>query len=115
MAEPAFSRATFCTSGAAILQGPHQLAQKSTRTGTLASLTSSSKAPASTSIGESTGGNSALQLPHLPWVARNLAGTRFWAPHALHLRNMVALLGGLASITMVDAGVKRARTRRTIC
>ena len=50
-ARPARSDATRATSGAAIRQGPHQAAQKSTRTGTRAFLMMSSKDSRSAAIG----------------------------------------------------------------
>src|SRR5262245_51653100 len=54
------SAATFFTSGAAILHGPHHAAQKSTSTGTLAPRRTLSKISGSASIGSETAGISAL-------------------------------------------------------
>jgi hypothetical protein len=88
---PAISRASSWTSGAAIRQGPHQAAQKSTRTGTLASRVISANAVASTSIGSETGGKAALHDPQRPVSERCFAGTRLFAPQAGHGRIMCTL------------------------
>src|SRR6516162_9123110 len=88
---PAISRASSWTSGAAIRQGPHHSAQKSTRTGTLASRVISANSVAPTSMGWETGGKVALQEPQRPVSDRCLAGTRLLAPQAGHGWIMYAL------------------------
>src|SRR5215469_13804322 len=89
MPRPAISRASSWTSGAAERQGPHQGAQKSTRTGTLASRVISANAAASASMGSETGGNAALQEPQRPVSDRCFAGIRLLAPQLGHGRIMV--------------------------
>lgn len=64
--------------------GPHQAAQKSTRTGTLLWTIISSNSSWFTSRGSATGGRGALHAPHLPVSARCFAGTRFGFLHAGH-------------------------------
>ncbi len=88
MARPARSRATCATCGAAIRQGPHQAAQKSTRTGTLLSRTNSSNSSGLTSMGSAIAGNAALQAPHLPISDRCFAGIRFGFPQDWQFRMM---------------------------
>src|SRR5688572_22887495 len=73
-----------CTSGAAMRQGPHQAAQKSTNTGTRESRITSSKSCGSASIGSPTAGSSALHAPQRPVSARFATGTRFVLPHEAH-------------------------------
>jgi hypothetical protein len=85
-ARPARSRATCATCGAAVRQGPHQAAQKSTSTGTLLSRTTSSNSPGFTSMGSAIAGSVALHAPHLPVSARCFAGIRFDFPHDGQLR-----------------------------
>src|SRR2546423_3955984 len=61
---PEASRATFTNSGATILHGPHQGAQKSTRTGKAERLVNASKtASLARSTGSAGGLNSVLHLP----------------------------------------------------
>jgi hypothetical protein len=79
---PARRSAAFATSGAATRHGPHQSAQKSTRTGTAAVETISSNAASSTSMGVEDGSIAALQLPQRPRCARWRGGTRFSRPQA---------------------------------
>jgi hypothetical protein len=67
---------------AAMWQGPHHSAQKSTSTGTRASRVISSKADASTSMGSADGDRVALQEPQRPVSDRCLADTRFFVPQA---------------------------------
>src|SRR5579872_3324793 len=86
MARPAMSVAVRATSGAARRQGPHQAAQKSTRTGTRAFAMISSKSGVSTSNGSSIGGSGDLQLPQRPVSARCSTGTRFFWPQFLQTR-----------------------------
>src|SRR5215203_1849853 len=67
---PAFPDATRSSSGATILQGPHQDAQKSTRTGTDAPATNASNSVSeSTSMGLSIGGRLDLHAPQRVEVA----------------------------------------------
>ncbi len=87
-ARPARSRATCATWGAAIRQGPHHAAQKSTRTGTLLVRTISSKSSGLTSTGSAIGGSVVLQAPHLPVSARCFAGIRFGFPQDGQFRVM---------------------------
>src|SRR4051812_27400409 len=77
-ARPAISRARASTSGAAARQGPHQEAQKSTRTGTRDSRMMPSKVDKSALMGAATGASAALQDPHRPVSARWLNVTRFF-------------------------------------
>src|SRR5580693_544182 len=79
------SFAVRATSGAAARQGPHQSAQKSTRTGTREFWIISSKSAVSTCIGSSVGGNAVLHAPHLPVSARWFAATRFFWPQLLQI------------------------------
>src|SRR6478672_3388144 len=71
------------TSGAAMRQGPHQLAQKSTRTGTRDLAIISLNNSEFTSRGSAAGGRDDLQAPQRPVSARCSAGTRFFWPHCL--------------------------------
>jgi hypothetical protein len=89
ISRPAISLASASTSGAAILQGPHQSAQKSTRIGTCALCSTSRNISAVASMGAASGGNSALQDPQRPLSVRCLEGTRFDAPHAEHFRSII--------------------------
>src|SRR5690606_19792488 len=86
---PARLSAAFATTGAAILQGPHHSAQKSTSTGTVASLVIWSNRLASTSIGALTGPSGFLQVPQRPVWARWRAGTRFFEPQCVQVRIIV--------------------------
>src|SRR6516165_3663590 len=72
-------------------QGAHHGAQKSTRTGTLASRVISANAAASTSIGSAMGGKAVLQDPQRPVSERCFAGTRLFAPQVGHGRIMCTL------------------------
>jgi hypothetical protein len=74
---PAMSAAVRATSGAAIRQGPHQAAQKSTSTGTCAFWTTAVNSSGSTSNGSSNGGREFLQTPQRPVSERCPPGTRF--------------------------------------
>ena len=65
-----------------------QSAQKSTRTGILASRVISANSVASTSTGSETGGRVDLQEPQRPVSDRCFGGTRFLAPQVLHGRSM---------------------------
>src|SRR5439155_615522 len=106
----AISAATFFTSGAAIRHGPHHAAQKSTRTGTRAPRTTSSKVCGSASMGSAIGGNSVLQAPHRPVSARCFAGMRLFFPQEgrtgdeLHVGS---LLPGCAPEGYADVGCGR--------
>ena len=88
MARPPVSAAVRETSGAAIRQGPHQAAQKSTSTGTRAFSTISSNNRESTSSGSASGLNVDLQAPQRPVSARCSAGIRFCRPQVLQVRTM---------------------------
>jgi hypothetical protein len=83
---PAISRASSWTSGAAIRQGPHQAAQKSVRTGTVASATTCPNESSSTSSGSFRGGSGDLQEPQRPVSERCRAGMRFGVPQVGQLR-----------------------------
>src|SRR5208283_1806582 len=85
-ARPAMSAAVRATSGAAILQGPHHAAQKSTNTGTRAFRVISSNSSESTSRGSFTGGNGDLHAPQRPVSARCFAGIRFFCPQLWQVR-----------------------------
>src|SRR5438270_13750794 len=83
---PASSRARAVTSGAAMRHGPHHDAQKSTKTGTRASLMIALNDVASASNGDPSGGRAALHAPHRPVSARCSTGTRLLAPQDGHGR-----------------------------
>jgi hypothetical protein len=72
--------------GAAVRQGPHQAAQKSTSTGTSDACTMSVNVCPSTSSGSAIGGNVALQAPQRAVFDACRGRTRFLAPHAGHVR-----------------------------
>ena len=72
--------------GPAILHGPHHAAQKSIRTGTFALLTTSSNIASSTSTGSLRGPSSVLHFPQRTFAASCPPRTRFFWPHALHVR-----------------------------
>src|SRR5687768_4937470 len=80
-ARPLMLAAVFATSGAAMRQGPHHAAQKSTSTGTVALAVTSSKSAASASMGSLTGGSAAWHDPQRPVSATRSGGTRFLTPH----------------------------------
>src|SRR5438270_7177639 len=86
IARPAMSDAVRATSGAAVLQGPHHAAQKSTNTGTRDFWMISSNWISSTSSGSSPCGRASLHLPQRPVSSRCSAGTRFFCPHTLQVR-----------------------------
>lgn len=73
---------------AAMRQGPHHEAQKSTSTGTWLSRTISSNSPGVTSMGSEMGGSADLQAPHFPVSEICFAGIRFWVLQEGHLRTM---------------------------
>jgi hypothetical protein len=83
---PGISTAVRATSGAAVRQGPHQSAQKSTSTGTGTSRMISSNKTSSTAKGSASGGNGDLHFPQRPVLARYFAGTRLCWPQWLHAR-----------------------------
>src|SRR4051812_43576062 len=89
------SCASAVTSGAAMRQGPHQDAQKSTNTGTRASRTIRSNVSLSTSIGSDKGGRAALHDPQRPLSERCLGGIRFNLPHDRHRRVIVPAIGSI--------------------
>lgn len=79
---PPLREATRETSGAIILHGPHQSAQKSTSTGNgELSNSDSNAASSSMSIGESNPGNSVLQRPQRVALPKCPKETRFICPH----------------------------------
>src|SRR5262245_54211136 len=89
MARPAISLATLATSGVVIRQGPHHGAQKSTSTGTRASLVMASKSSVPTSRGLSAGPRPFLHFPHFAVSWSRPAGTRFSWPQCGHVLSMM--------------------------
>src|SRR5215831_14375939 len=89
MALPDISAAARFTSGAAIRQGPHHAAQKSTSIGTWARETISLNDSESASMGSPTGGKSALHAPQRPLSARCSGGIRFFLAQEGHCRIIV--------------------------
>src|SRR5262245_17949596 len=69
-------------------QGPHQAAQKSTRTGTPACSATSSNNSGSASIGAAIGSIEVLQAPHLTCFVRYGVATRFFRSQARQIRIM---------------------------
>ena len=66
--------------------GPHQSAQKSTRTGTGEFWMTSSNVTSSTGTGSASGGSGDLHAPQRPVLARCLPGTRFFRAQRLQTR-----------------------------
>src|ERR1700722_19627692 len=97
-AQPASSRATCATCGAAMRQGPHHSAQKSTSTGTLLAPTISSNSGGPAAIGSDIGGKATLHAPHRPVSATCFAGIRFGFPQDGQFRII-----GIADPSFVDA------------
>src|SRR5689334_4652400 len=100
------SCASALTSGAAMRQGPHQDAQKSTNTGTRASRTIRSNVSVSTSIGSDKGGRAALHDPQRPLSERCLGGIRFNLPHDVHRRVIVSAMGSILEEYGCDVSVR---------
>src|SRR5260370_11784499 len=100
-ARPAIAAATASTSGAAIRHGPHQPAQKSTSTGTLACCKMGWRLPVFASIGSATGPRGFLQEPQRPTSAKWAAGMRFLVRHDLHcvtMENIFSILEILSAV-----------------
>src|SRR5207244_12913762 len=72
--------------GAAVRQGPHHAAQKSTSTGTFDLETISWNCSGPTSSGSPVGGIVALQDPQRPSSARCSSGMRFFLPQEAQMR-----------------------------
>ena len=77
---PARSRATAATSGAAMRHGPHQAAQKSTRTGTCDCPVAAANSAGSASIGSAGGGKAVLHAPQRASAVNQSSGIRFFLP-----------------------------------
>ncbi len=80
---PAISAASSSTTGATILQGPHQGAHASNRTGSCEPSTSDAKLASDTGIGWMVAARGAPHFPQTgckPWSSFD-RGTRFLAPH----------------------------------
>src|SRR5262245_107391 len=106
------SAAVRATSGADILHGPHQSAQKSTSTGTFAPDVTSRNVSGSASIGAPTGEISVLHAPHRPVSVSLCAGDRFFLPQDGHFRITALLLarippGGRKSPSSLHPGQRR--------
>src|ERR1700676_94272 len=95
---PAISAAVRATSGAAMRQGPHQSAQKSTSTGTDTFWMTSSNKISSTAKGSESDGNGDLHFPQRPVLARYFAGIRLFWPQWLQARTT----GKKASVIPID-------------
>ena len=114
-ARPARSRATCATCGAAVRQGPHQAAQKSTSTGTLLSRTTSSNCSGFTSMGSAVAASVALHAPHFPTSARCFAGIRFDFPQDGQFR-MIAKTGLLhVALGRTGSGIGTTSLNRPGC
>src|SRR5262245_7794029 len=106
------SAAVRATSGAAILHGPHQSAQKSTRTGTFAPEVTSRNVSGSASIGVLTGEISVLHTPQRPVSASRSAGDRFFLPQDGHFRITTLLLARAAPLRAKPHHLSNSNLRR---